>query len=165
MTTLVLDNSVIVNWALADPRVEPDTDRALDLLERVQTGGVAIVEPSHWLAEVAAVLCRLVPRRAREIVRLLDAMQLPVSDHPVREGQALHRAIGGVKFTASTRRPRSSYGRSTGRALVSGGAGGLRLRDRPRALSASGGCLDAARRASQDARKECAWPAEVVKTL
>lgn len=73
---------MIVKWALADPRTEPDTDRALHVLASVQTGGVAIVEPSHWLAEVAAVLCRLVPRRAREIVRLLEAMDLPVSDRP-----------------------------------------------------------------------------------
>jgi predicted nucleic acid-binding protein len=82
MTTLVLDASVIVKWALADPRAEPDTDRALHLLESVQTGRVTILEPSHWLAEVAAVLCRLVPRRARQIVQLLEAMELPVSDHP-----------------------------------------------------------------------------------
>jgi predicted nucleic acid-binding protein len=82
VSTLVLDASVIIKWALADPRVEPHTDRALHLLESVQTGRVAIVEPAHWLAEVAAVLCRLVPRRARETVRLLEAMELPVSDHP-----------------------------------------------------------------------------------
>lgn len=93
MTTLVLDASVIVKWALADPRVEPDTGRALDLLASVQTGRVAIVEPSHWLAEVAAVLCRLVPRRAREIVRLLEAMELPVSDHPDTFARACDLAI------------------------------------------------------------------------
>lgn len=80
--TLVLDASVIVKWALADPRIEPDTDRALHVLEGLQTGGVDILQPPHWLAEVAAVFCRLTPRRAREIVRLLEAMELPVSDHP-----------------------------------------------------------------------------------
>jgi predicted nucleic acid-binding protein len=80
--TLVLDASVIVKWALADPRVEPDTDRALHVLEGLQIGRVDILEPPHWLAEVAAVFCRLAPRRAREIVRLLEAMELPVSEHP-----------------------------------------------------------------------------------
>jgi predicted nucleic acid-binding protein len=82
VTTFVLDASVVVKWVLADPEVEPDTERALRVLEELRAGRVAVLEPPHWLAEVAALLCRLAPRRAREVVRLLQAMELPVSDHP-----------------------------------------------------------------------------------
>jgi predicted nucleic acid-binding protein len=82
VTTVVLDASVVVKWALADPEAEPDTEQALRVLEALRGGRAVALEPPHWLAEVAAVLCRLVPRRAREVVRLLQAMELPVSDHP-----------------------------------------------------------------------------------
>jgi len=52
-----------------------------------------VIEPPHWLAEVAAVLCRLVPRQARETVELLEAMELPVSDHPDTYGSACDLAV------------------------------------------------------------------------
>jgi hypothetical protein len=41
---------------------------------------VSVLQPPHWLAEVAAVVSRLEPRRAREVVSVLHAMELPISD-------------------------------------------------------------------------------------
>ena len=83
----MLDASVVVKWVLSDPAVEPDTDRALRVLVGIQAGRVTVLEPSHWVAEGAAEMCRLVPRRAREVVELLQAMDLPVSDHPDMYGR------------------------------------------------------------------------------
>lgn len=93
MNTLVLDASVVVKWVLSDPAVEPHTDRALHVLEGIRAAQVTAIEPPHWLAEVAAVVCRLAPRRAREVVELLQAMELPVSDHPDVYGRACDMSV------------------------------------------------------------------------
>lgn len=93
MSTVVLDASVVVKWVLADPASEPHTDRALHVLRQIQAGTVATLEPPHWLAEVAAVLCRLVPQRAREVLDLLQAMELPVSDDPDLYGRACELSV------------------------------------------------------------------------
>lgn len=93
MSTLVLDASVVVKWVLSDAAVEPDTDQALRVLEGIRAGRVTALEPPHWVAEVAAVVCRLAPRRAREVVELLQAMELPVSDHPDIYGRACDLSV------------------------------------------------------------------------
>ncbi len=75
---VVIDASVIVKWFFPDPIREPDSDRALAVLEAIRAGTVAPLQPPHWLAEVAAVITRLEPRLAREAIDLLDAMEFPV---------------------------------------------------------------------------------------
>ena len=57
----VLDASVIVKWLLRDPASEPHTAEALALMEAVAAGEVEVLQPPHWLAEVAAVMARLSP--------------------------------------------------------------------------------------------------------
>ena len=78
--TLVLDASVILKWLLEAPEREPDTDKAMGLVKDVIEGRYAILQPVHWLAEVAAVLARLTPDTASEDVELLGALQWPVTD-------------------------------------------------------------------------------------
>ena len=39
---------------------------------------VTVVQPPHWLAEVAVVIVRLGPSRARQAVSLLYALEFPV---------------------------------------------------------------------------------------
>jgi predicted nucleic acid-binding protein len=80
VTEVVLDASVIVKWTFPDPARETRAERALDLLRAVQAGRLSIVEPPHWLAEVAAVVTRLAPDRAAGIVALIHAMEFPVLD-------------------------------------------------------------------------------------
>lgn len=80
--TIVLDASVILKWLLEDPKREPDTEKASALVESAMTGKVELVQPVHWLAEVAAAVARLSPQTAIEDVQLLSAMQLPTSDGP-----------------------------------------------------------------------------------
>ena len=76
----VIDASVIVKWFFRDPVREPDSDRALAVLEEIRRGAIEPTQPPHWLAEVAAVITRLHPRLAEEAIDLLDAMEFPVND-------------------------------------------------------------------------------------
>ncbi len=78
--TLVLDASVILKWLLEAPEREPHTDKAMTLIGEVIQGRYAILQPVHWLAEVAAVLSRLTPETASEDVELLGALQWPAID-------------------------------------------------------------------------------------
>jgi len=52
---VVLDASVVLKWLLEDPAREPDTEKALAVIESVVRGGLEILQPVHWLAEVAAI--------------------------------------------------------------------------------------------------------------
>jgi predicted nucleic acid-binding protein len=85
---LVVDASVIVKWALADSAPENDREEAVALLAKIQAGAVTLLQPPHWLAEVAAVLTRLRPEIAEEAIELLDAMEFPVTS----EAAVLKRA-------------------------------------------------------------------------
>ena len=80
--TVVVDAGVILKWLLEDPTKEPDTEKALALIEAVIRGRLEILQPAHWLIEVAAVAARLTPQTAVEDVELLSAMQFPTSDSP-----------------------------------------------------------------------------------
>jgi predicted nucleic acid-binding protein len=80
--TVVLDASVILKWLLEDPTKEPDTEKALALIDAVVRGKLEILQPVHWLIEVAAVAARLTPQTAVEDVELLTAMQFPMNDGP-----------------------------------------------------------------------------------
>ena len=77
---LVIDASVAVKWVFPDPVVEPHADRAVTLLERIRDGDVDVVQPSHWLFEVAAVVVRLRPSIAGPAIALLDALELRIWD-------------------------------------------------------------------------------------
>ena len=76
---LVVDASVAVKWFLPESSREPDADRATVLLRAIRDGRVALLQPPHWLAEVAAVITRLRPEIAAEAIDLLDAMELETS--------------------------------------------------------------------------------------
>ena len=73
---LVVDASVAVKWFLPDPSREPDADRAAELLRAIGDGRVELLQPPHWLAEVAAVITRLRPEIAAAAIDLLDSMEL-----------------------------------------------------------------------------------------
>jgi predicted nucleic acid-binding protein len=90
---LVLDASVILKWVFPSPAREPDSDTALEVLAALGQGAVTAIEPPHWLAEVSAVAARLYPGRAREVVGLLYAMDLPVADDLEIYARAMRLAI------------------------------------------------------------------------
>ena len=76
---LVVDASVAVKWFIPDASREPDADRAAMLLRAVRDGSVELLEPPHWIAEVAAVITRLRPAIAGEAIDLMDAMELEIA--------------------------------------------------------------------------------------
>ena len=78
MTTVVLDASVIVKWIFADRAEETHSLQALQILQFIKESRVSVIQPPHWLAEVAAVTVRLDPERARQSVSLLHALEFPV---------------------------------------------------------------------------------------
>ncbi|HUF21566.1 MAG TPA: type II toxin-antitoxin system VapC family toxin [Burkholderiales bacterium] len=79
---LVVDASVIVKWLLADREDENDTSTALALLSAFRDGAVSLIQPPHWLAEVAAVLTRLSPATAADDITDLYALGIPAHDTP-----------------------------------------------------------------------------------
>lgn len=99
---VVVDASVIVKWLFADRREEPDIDLALRLMRSVVTGEIEVLQPPHWLAEVAAVLARLSPETASDDVELLHAMALPVSDDAVVLRRACKLAIASRQHLFDT---------------------------------------------------------------
>jgi predicted nucleic acid-binding protein len=56
--TVVLDASVIIKWLLQDPEREAGTEKATQLMDSITRGELMALQPTHWLAEVGAVLAR-----------------------------------------------------------------------------------------------------------
>jgi predicted nucleic acid-binding protein len=79
VTTVVLDASVIVKWIFADRAEEPYSLQALQILQFIKESRLSVVQPPHWLTEVAAVTVRLESQRARQAVSLLHALEFSVS--------------------------------------------------------------------------------------
>ena len=90
---VVLDASVVLKWLLEDPVREPDTEKAFAVIESVVQGHVEVLQPVHWLAEVAAVTARLTPQTAVRDVELLSAMEFPTTDEPTVIRRATNLAI------------------------------------------------------------------------
>jgi predicted nucleic acid-binding protein len=91
--TLVLDASVIIKWLLQDSERESATDQATALMHAVALGEIEVLQPFHWLAEVAAVTCRLSPGTAERDVLRIQALDLPATDHPGVLARACRIAI------------------------------------------------------------------------
>ena len=90
---VVLDASVFLKWLIEDPLREPDTDKASAIMESVAEGELEILQPVHWLAEVAAVAARLIPATAVRDVELIAAMEFPTTDDPNVIARATYLAI------------------------------------------------------------------------
>ena len=80
MKSYVVDASVILKWIFRSNDNEDHTENALNLLKLIALGECQVVQPTHWLAEVAAVVCRLEPIRSDEIIISLSAMNFTISD-------------------------------------------------------------------------------------
>jgi len=71
---------VVFNRRLPD---EADIPIALDILTALRDDKIKVLQPVHWLAEVAAVITRLRPEQAENVISLLHAMELPVCNDSV----------------------------------------------------------------------------------
>jgi len=85
----VIDASVVIKWLLQDPEREAGTEKATQLMELVTNGEQPVLQPTHWLVEVGAVLARESPGTAVDDVGLLTALELPTTD----ELQVLRRGV------------------------------------------------------------------------
>lgn len=80
--TLVVDASVVLKWLFQDSERESGTARATQLMAAIARNEVGILQPVHWLAEVASVLARETPARAVQDALMLEAMRLPIAEGP-----------------------------------------------------------------------------------
>ena len=80
MTALAVDASVTLKWLFPHRDGEAHVGQALTVLGHIKNGRVSVVQPPHWLAEVAAVVSSLEPRRASDVIDVLHAMEFAVSD-------------------------------------------------------------------------------------
>jgi predicted nucleic acid-binding protein len=78
MNRVVVDASVAIKWLLPEKDDERDWENASRLLQGVRSEQIYLVEPPHWLAEIAAVVTRLSPATAVEDVADLYAMNIPI---------------------------------------------------------------------------------------
>lgn len=74
----VVDASVAVKWFAqgAWAQSEDHRDSALELLQASGRGDVQFYQPSHFVAEMAAVLVRLLPARAWQDLQLLRQLDI-----------------------------------------------------------------------------------------
>jgi len=79
MTTWVVDASVVVKWALLGQDGEAHQAQALALLYEIRQGNCQVLQPPHWLAEVAAVLSRVAPTQSIGLLQVFLAMELPLT--------------------------------------------------------------------------------------
>jgi predicted nucleic acid-binding protein len=80
---VVIDASVVIKWLLQDPEREAGTDKATSLMETLIKGEQPVLQPTHWIVEVGAVLARESPATAADDVTMLNALELPATDEPL----------------------------------------------------------------------------------
>jgi len=91
--TVVVDASVALKWFLRERPDEPNAACAINLLERAATGEIRLLQPPHFIAEVAAVLARLKPEGAQADIRDLQAIEYETLDTPAVYVSAIDLAI------------------------------------------------------------------------
>ena len=91
--TVVVDASVVIKWLLQDPEREAGTEKATQLMDSVTRGEVTALQPTHWLAEVGAVLARESPETAADDVTMLNALELAATDDPLVLKRGVELAI------------------------------------------------------------------------
>ena len=79
---LVIDASVALKWFLGTRPDEAHAENASTILRAVGAGRVQMVQPPHFLAEVAAVLARELPATAGEDLFHLQSVEWEVAEWP-----------------------------------------------------------------------------------
>lgn len=93
MRPVVVDASVALKWFFRSRDDEADVAAALDLLRAVGDGSIALVQPPHFVAEVAAVLGREAPATAEASLRDLLRVEMTIVDEPTVQLRALALAM------------------------------------------------------------------------
>lgn len=79
---VVVDASVALKWFLSDSLLEEHTDTALAIFEAAVLGQIELVQPVHFVAEVAAVLARIKPADAPSDLLDLLAIERCTVENP-----------------------------------------------------------------------------------
>ncbi len=79
---VVADASVAIKWFLSDSLAEDHTDIALAIFEAAVLGRIQLLQPVHFIAEVAAVLARIKPAEAQSDLLDLIAIERRTVDSP-----------------------------------------------------------------------------------
>ena len=89
---LVVDASVALKWFFQDRDDEDHVNAALDVLDALDRGRVRLIQPPHFLAEMAAVLIREKGETAYEDLRDLQALDWEILDEPASYEDAMRLA-------------------------------------------------------------------------
>lgn len=89
---IVADASVALKWFFRTRADEADVGPALALLTGVAEGRIALLEPPHFVAEVASVLAREAPQSAAANLRDLLAIDMRIEADAAVYGRALSLA-------------------------------------------------------------------------
>ena len=89
MSVLVVDASVAVKWFFRSRDDEADVGAAIELLRAVSADRLTLVQPPHFIAEVAAVLAREAPHQAAAALRDLLAVEMTLADDPAIYGRSI----------------------------------------------------------------------------
>ncbi len=89
----VVDASVAIKWFLFIKPDENHADRALRILEEAVLGSLKLVQPPHFIAEIAAVLARTKPDEAQDDLLDLLNIERRTLDTPDIYATALELAI------------------------------------------------------------------------
>jgi predicted nucleic acid-binding protein len=79
---VVADASVALKWFLTDSLAEDHTETALSIFEAAVLGRIQLLQPVHFIAEVAAVLARVKPTEAQSDLIDLIAIERRTVDSP-----------------------------------------------------------------------------------
>lgn len=91
VTRWVVDAGVVVKWL--QPQHGLEENAALGLLRAYKNEEITLLQPVHWLAEVAAMQARLSPATLRDDMADLQALQLAVADTPAIWQSACELAV------------------------------------------------------------------------
>lgn len=90
MKRVVVDPSVALKWFFRSRDDEADVGAAIELLRAVSADRLTLVQPPHFIAEVAAVLAREAPRAAAAAaLRDLLAIEMTLADDPAIYGRSI----------------------------------------------------------------------------
>jgi predicted nucleic acid-binding protein len=89
---LTLDASVICKWYL-DPSAEPAWEQAHAVGVALAESQVDLIQPPHWIAEVASVVARLAPASSQQVIEDLWLINAPVLQSPQVYSRAARIAI------------------------------------------------------------------------
>ena len=89
----VVDASVALKWFFNDRDDEPHPDRAAAILREIGAGQVRMIQPPHFLAEVAAVLARKEPANARSNLTDLQLLDWESVESPAIYATAVALSI------------------------------------------------------------------------